>query len=168
MLNILIFAAIELVVLLSSISSTAVSVAFPDITAYFHASLVLAGWVLSIYQLVAACSMVIMGKVSDVLGRKNTFLFSCGLFFIGSLFAALAPTIQLLIAARFIQSVGFGGFVPASVGMIVEMFPKHRQQAISVNISIITAGGIIGPNVGSWLTTGLGWQRSGFLSSFIY
>ena len=133
---ILVFVAIDLVLLLSSISSTAVSVAFPNITAYYDTSLVLAGWVLSIYQLVAACSMVLMGKVSDVLGRKNTFLICSGLFVIGSLFAALAPNIQLLIAARFIQSIGGGGFVPAMIGIIVEIFPRHRQQAIGMNMSI--------------------------------
>ena len=158
MRSIFAFAAIQLVVLLSHISSTAVSVAFPNITAYYDTSLVLAGWVLSIYQLVAACSMVLMGKVSDVLGRKNTFMICSGLFVAGSLFAALAPNIQLLIAARFIQSIGGGGFVPSMVGIIIEMFPRHRQQAVGVSISIGNSGGIIGPNIGGWLVTSFGWQ----------
>jgi EmrB/QacA subfamily drug resistance transporter len=158
MKSILIFAVTHVVLLLTSISITAVSVAFPNITAYYHTSLVLAGWVLSIYQLVAACSMVIMGKVSDVLGRKNTFLICSGLFGIGSLFAALAPNIQLLIVARFIQSIGGGGLVPTIVGMIVEMYPHNRQQAIGVNMSIFNLGGIIGPSVGGWLVTSFGWQ----------
>ncbi len=155
---ILVFAGIQLVLLLSWISSTAVSVAFPNITAYYDTSLVLAGWVLSIYQLIAACSMVLMGKVSDVLGRKNTFLICSGLFVTGSLLAALAPNIQLLIAARFIQSIGGGGFVPTSIGIIVEMFPRHRQQVIGINMSINSLGGIVGPNIGSWLITTFGWQ----------
>jgi MFS family permease len=99
---------IDLVLLLSAINASAVSVAFPNITTYYDTSLVMAGWVLSIYSLVAACSMVIMGKVSDVMGRKNTFLICAGLFVLGSLLAALAPNIQLLIAARFIQSIGGG------------------------------------------------------------
>ena len=155
---VLAFIAMELVLLLSSITSTAVSVAFPNITDYFNTSLVLAGWVLSIYQLVSACSMVLMGKIGDVLGRKNTFLICCGLFGLGSLLAAMAPNIQLLIAARFIQSIGGGGMVPTSVGIIVEMFPRHRQQAVGLNMSIYSGGGIIGPNVGSWLVTSFGWQ----------
>ncbi len=155
---ILAYAAIQLVVLLSSISSTAVSVAFPKITEHYHTSLVLAGWVLSIYQLVAACSMVLMGKVSDVLGRKNTFLMCSGFFVAGSLLAALAPNIQLLIAARFIQSIGGGGFIPSLVGIIVEMFPHQRQQLIGVSMGIGNVGGIIGPNIGGWLVTNFGWQ----------
>ncbi len=155
---ILAFTAVQVVVLLSSISSTAVAVAFPNITAHYNTSLVLAGWVLSIYQLVAACSMVLMGKIGDVLGHKNIFLICSGLFVIGSLLAALAPNIQLLIAARFIQSIGGGGFMPTMVGITVEMFPRHRQQLIGVNMSINSLGGIIGPNIGSWLVTSFGWQ----------
>jgi EmrB/QacA subfamily drug resistance transporter len=155
---IFVFVAIELVLLLSSINSTAVSVAFPNITASFGTSLVLAGWVLSSYQLVAVCSMVLMGKVSDVLGHKNTLLICSGLYVIGSLFAALAPNIQLLIAARFIQSIGGGGLFPVIIGIIVELFPRHRQQLIGLNMSIFSIGGIIGPNIGSWLITGFGWQ----------
>jgi MFS family permease len=147
-MQILIFAVIELVMLLSAISSTAVSVAFPNITEYYDTSLVLAGWVLSIYQLVGACSMVLMGKVGDVLGRKNTFLICAGLFIVGS----------LLIAARFIQSIGGGGLMPSVVGMIVEMFPNKRQQMIGLNMSVFSTGGIIGPTVGGWFITQFGWQ----------
>jgi EmrB/QacA subfamily drug resistance transporter len=155
---ILVFTATELVLLLFSINSTAVSVAFPNITASFNTSLVLAGWVLSVYQLVAACSMVLMGKVSDVLGSKKTFLICSGLFIVGSLFAAIAPNIQLLIAARFVQSIGGGGLVPVIMGIIVELFPLHRQQAVGVNMGVFSFGGIIGPNIGGWLITSFGWQ----------
>jgi EmrB/QacA subfamily drug resistance transporter len=158
MRSILAYASIQIVVLLSFISSTAVAVAFPNITAHYNTSLVLAGWVLSIYQLVAACSMVLMGKVSDILGRRNTFFICSGLFILGSLFAALAPNIQILIAARFIQSVGGGGFVPTAIGMIVDILPNHRKQAIGLNVGIGNLGGIIGPTIGSWLITSFGWQ----------
>jgi EmrB/QacA subfamily drug resistance transporter len=158
MQTILVFVSIELMWLLTNISSTAVSVAFPNITMHFNTSLVLAGWLLSIYQIVAACSMVIMGKVSDVLGCKNTFLICSGLFLTASLLAALAPNIQLLIIARFIQSIGGGGSIPVAVGIIVEMFPLQRQKLIGIGMSIANFGGIIGPNVGSWLVTSFGWQ----------
>jgi MFS family permease len=149
---------IDIVLVLASINGTAISVAFPDITAYFNTSLVLAGWVLSIYQLVAACSMVVMGKVSDLLGHKNTFMICCGLFAIGSLFAALAPNIQLLIASRFIQSIGGGGLFPSMIGVTIEAFPNRRQQVIGWNMSLYPLGGIIGPGIGSWLITSFGWR----------
>lgn len=158
MQSIFIFVLVDLAVILSAINITAVSVALPNIITSFSTSLVLAGWVLSIYQLVSICSGVLMGKISDVLGSKKTYLICCCLFIIGSLFSALAPNIQLLIAARFIQSIGGGGLVPVSIGIIVKLFPRHRQRAIGINMSIIGIGGIIGPIIGSWLITGFGWK----------
>lgn len=113
---------------------------------------------MSIYQLVSACSVVLMGKVSDILGRKRTFIICAGFFIVGSLFAALAPNIYLLIVARFIQSVGGGGLLPAMIGIIYELFPRHRLQATGLSMSIANIGGIVGPNIGSWLVSSFGWQ----------
>jgi MFS family permease len=152
------YIAIQSMMLLTSINISAVSVAFPDITAFFNAPIVVTGWVLSISQLVSACTIVFMGKISDILGRKNTYIISSGLFVIGSLISALVPDIYLLIIARFIQSVGAGGLLPAMTGITFELFPRRRLQLIGLSMSIFNIGGVIGPNIGSWLVTSFGWQ----------
>src|SRR3990172_3515167 len=102
----LIFIAANVVALLASITSSSISVAFPDITSSFDTSLVMAGWVLSIYQLVSVGSMVIMGKVSDVFGRRKIFLICLALFIAGSALSAVAPNVLLLIFFRLIQGIG--------------------------------------------------------------
>jgi EmrB/QacA subfamily drug resistance transporter len=154
----LIFIAVNLVQLLAAISTSAISVAFPNITSSFNTSLVMAGWVLSIYQLVVTGSMVLMGKVSDAFGRRNTLLVCLSLFIVGSLLCAIAPDIQLLILFRLIQGIGGGGFVPSTVGIVADQFPRSRQKAIGLSMSIFPIGGIIGPNLGGWLVTTLGWR----------
>lgn len=155
---VLAFIAMHVVLLLSAINHTGVSVALLDITGYYDTSLVVAGWVLIVYQLVAVCTMVLMGKIGDIYGRKRVFLTCAILFTVGSLLAALAPNIQLLIAARFVQSIGGGGFLPLIVGIITDIFPRHRRVAIGVGMSVVNVGGIIGPNIGAWLITTFGWQ----------
>jgi EmrB/QacA subfamily drug resistance transporter len=154
----LIYISVHVLMLLASISSTAISVAFPNIMAHYNASLVTAGWVISIYQLVATGAMVLVGKVSDVMGRKRTFMLCSVLFLLGSLFSALAPNIQLLILARFVQSIGGGGFVPSVTGIIFELFPRSRQKALGFSMSVFQIGGIFGPSLGGWLLTTWGWQ----------
>jgi EmrB/QacA subfamily drug resistance transporter len=154
----LIYIAAHLFILLASINSSAVSVAFSKITDNFGASLVMAGWVLSIYQLVATVSMVLVGKIADIIGRKKTFLICAVLFVVGSALAALAPNIQLLIFARFIQSIGGGGFVPTVTGIIIDIFPNSRQKAIGFSMSVFNIGGVVGPSVGGWLLDSFGWQ----------
>ncbi|HRS01644.1 MAG TPA: MFS transporter, partial [Bacteroidota bacterium] len=116
----LIFIVISLGLLLSSISGTSVAVAFPSIIDGFGTSLITAGWVISIYQIALTIMMPLMGKLSDIIGRKVTFILCVLLFIIGSFLSAIAPSIGILIIARFIQAIGGGGFMPSATGIISE------------------------------------------------
>lgn len=144
--------------LLVAISGTAVAVAFPDITSSFNASLIMAGWVLSINQLASTAIMPLAGKAGDIFGGKRTFLISIAVFTLGSLFSALAPSIELLIAARFVQALGAGSFLPLATAIVSDQFPDSRQQAIGLFSSIMPIGMIIGPNIGGWLVGSFGWR----------
>jgi len=154
----IIFIVVSLSLLLVSISGTSVSVAFPNITAEFGASLILAGWVLSVNQLAGTVIMPLAGKAGDIFGGKRTFLLSIAIFTLGSLFSAIAPNIELLIAARFFQAIGAGAFLPLATSIISEYFPDSRQQAIGLFSSVFPIGMIIGPNIGGWLTEAFGWR----------
>jgi MFS family permease len=152
------FILIHIIVMISSISTSTISIAINDVRASFDTSLVLVGWVLSVYLLVATASAVLFGKIADIFGRKKIFIFCTGLFALGSLGAALAPNIWLLILARFVQSVGGGGIVPSMVGIVMELFPKSRQKAMGLSMSVFNLGGILGPSIGAWLVTNWGWR----------
>lgn len=154
----LIFATIGLMLILVGISGTTVSVAFPVITSSLNASLVQAGWILSIYTLVNIVAMSLVGKVSDVFGRKSVFVICLLLYTVGSMLCAIAPNIQLLIFFRVIQAMGGGGQFPVATGIIAEAFPERRQQFIGLTSSIFPIGQIIGPNIGGWLVTAFGWR----------
>jgi MFS family permease len=158
MIAYLVFFAMHLTLLLASISTNTVSVAFADITHDLHTSLVTAGWVMSIYLLVFTVSTVLMGKIGEKFGRKQTFVACSILFVVGSLVAAIAPNIQILILARLIQSLGGGGFVPVTMAIITEMFPNTRQRMVGFSLSIFNIGGIIGPAIGAWLVSSFGWR----------
>jgi EmrB/QacA subfamily drug resistance transporter len=153
-----VFAVACLALLLSGTSNSAVSVAFPQIQESLNTSLVFAGWILSIYQLVSIASMVLIGKVSDVFGRKRTFLLCMAFFIVGSLFAAIAPNVLLVVLARSVQAVGGGGLIPSVMAMMADQFPNNRQKAIALGMSFFPIGQIIGPNLGSWLLSSFGWR----------
>ncbi|MHB8104068.1 MAG: MFS transporter [Dehalococcoidales bacterium] len=154
----IVFAVGSLSFLLVSISGTSVSVAFPVITTDFNASLILAGWILSVNQLAATAIMPLAGKAGDIFGAKRIFLISIAFFTIGSLLSAIAPNIYFLIAARFIQAIGGGGFLPLMTAIASDLFPNSRQQAIGFFSSIFPIGMIIGPNIGGWLVEAYGWR----------
>jgi len=154
----LVFSTVSIALILAAISGTSVSVAFPVITASFNVSLVLAGWIISIYQLGLTATMPIVGKISDVMGRKSTFMVCLVLFMLGSLLCAIAPNVESLILFRLIQSLGGGGFMPSAVGIVAEQFPQSRQKAIGLFSSVFPIGLIIGPNLGGWLVSSFGWR----------
>ncbi|HUT68525.1 MAG TPA: MFS transporter [Dehalococcoidales bacterium] len=154
----LVFGAVSLSLLLVSISGSAIAVAFPLIISSFDTSLILAGWVLSINQLVATAVMPLAGKAGDIFGGKLTFMVSILIFTIGSLLCALAPNIELLIGARLIQAIGAGSFLPLATAIVSDQFPESRQRAIGLFSSIFPIGMIIGPNLGGWLVEAFGWR----------
>ena len=114
---------------MSSIDNTIVAVAVPQLTEAFDAPLVWIGWTITAYQLVQLVMMPVAGRLSDTLGRKRVFLWSIGLFTLGSLLCGLAPSIGWLIGARALQAVGGGGIMPSAVGIISDQFEqRHRAQ----------------------------------------
>jgi EmrB/QacA subfamily drug resistance transporter len=153
-----VFVVSSLSLLLVAISGTSVSVAFPDITDSFHAPLILAAWVLSVNQIAGTAIMPLAGKAGDIFGGKQTFLVSIAIFTLGSLLSAIAPNIEFLIAARFIQAIGAGSFLPLATAIVSDQFPNARQQAIGFFSSIFPIGMIIGPNLGGWLVESFGWR----------
>jgi len=144
--------------LLTSISNTSVSVAYPIITSHFSSSLVISGWVLSINLIVCAIIMPLSGRLTEIFGKKLVFTGSLALFVTGSLLCALAPNIYLLIFFRLIQSLGAGSFLPTTAGIISELFPDARQRMLGLLTSTFTIGMLIGPNLGGWLVSEYSWS----------
>src|SRR3990170_2251794 len=154
----LIFSIVSLALFLSSVNATTVSVAFPVIVSEFNASLVLTGWVLSVYQLVTISAMPVVAKMSESYGRKSTFMLCALMFTIGSVLCAIAPNVTLLIIFRVIQGIGGGGFLPSAAGIVSDEFPQARQRAIGLFTSIFPIGAIVGPNLGGWIVASFGWE----------
>jgi EmrB/QacA subfamily drug resistance transporter len=154
----LIFATAGLGLLMYSIDTTAVSVAFPSFMREFRANVLWAGWTISIYYIAVTVAMPLMGRVSDSFGRKRVFLLSLALFTGSSLACGLAPDIYSLIFFRFLQGVGGAAFLPTASGIVSDNFPENRERAIGLFSSIFPIGGIIGPNIGGWIVGSFSWR----------
>jgi EmrB/QacA subfamily drug resistance transporter len=154
----LVFFVVSLALLLSSIGGSAASVAFPVMISDLKTSLIMAGFVLSAYQLVVTVVMALAGKITDMLGKRTAFFTFTALFSAGSVLCALAPNVYVLIGARIIQALGGGGFMPCAAGIVSEEFPENRQRFIGLFSSIFPIGTIIGPNLGGWMVQSFGWR----------
>lgn len=158
----IVFALVSMSSLIASISNTSITVAFKDIISSFNASVVEAGWVLTISQLTFAVTMPLAGKACDIIGKKLTFVICMASFSLGSIVGLIAPNLPVLVFARFIQSIGVGGALPVVTAIVADEFPEERARYIGFLTSIFPIGQLIGPNLGGWLTMEHGW-RANFL-----
>jgi EmrB/QacA subfamily drug resistance transporter len=154
----LIFISAGLGLLMYSIDSTAVAVAFPNFIRDFDTNVLWAAWTISIYLVAVTSVMPLMGNLSDGYGRKKTFLISLILFTSSSLACGLAPNIYSLVVFRFLQGVGGASFLPTAAGIVSDQFPENRERAIGLFTSIFPIGGIVGPNLGGWMISQYSWR----------
>jgi EmrB/QacA subfamily drug resistance transporter len=92
-------------------------------------------WVLTVFLLVASVATPILGKLGDQYGKKRLLVICLAIFLLGSIVAACAWNIWILIAARAIQGAG-GALFPLSFGIIRDEFPSEK---VGVGIGLVSA-----------------------------
>ena len=142
------------------LDATIVNVALPSIRDDLGFSQANLAWVVNAYLIAFGGLLLLAGRLGDLIGQRRIFLCGLGVFTLASLLCALAPTQEVLIAARFIQ--GAGGAIGSAVilGMIVTMFPEPREQAKAIGVYsfIASAGASIGLLAGGLLTDAINWH----------
>jgi EmrB/QacA subfamily drug resistance transporter len=101
-------------------------------------------WVLTAYLLSASVMTPILGRVGDMIGKERVFVATLIALAVGSLLAAVAPSIGIMIVARVIQGVA-GGMIPVAFGIIRDEFPADKVPgAIGALASLTAVGGGLG------------------------
>jgi EmrB/QacA subfamily drug resistance transporter len=130
------------------------------IQAELHTSQGTATWVLTAYLLSASIFTPIMGRIGDMRGKKKVFVVALIALALGSLLAAVAPNIWVMIVARVIQGVG-GGVLPLAFGIVRDEFPREKVSgavgiiaslsAVGAGLGIVFAGPIVNALNYHWL-----------------
>ena len=105
-----------------------------------HTTQSAATWVLTAYLLSAAIMTPILGRVGDMVGKEHVFVVTLVALAVGSLLAAMASSIGVLIAARVIQGIA-GGMVPVAFGIIRDEFPPEKVAGAVGALASLTAVG---------------------------
>ncbi len=147
------------------VDATIVNVAVPSIIRDLKLNSTTAEWVNTVYSLVFAALLVTVGRLGDVWGRRRMYLMGLVLFAVASMLAGLAPTGDLLIAARVLQGIGGAMILPSTQSILNTNF-RGRDRAIAFGIWGATIGGMaaVGPLLGGWLTTYLDWRWAFFIN----
>ena len=146
--------------LISSMDATIVNVAIPTIRADMTASLSRLQWIIDIYTLTLASLLMLSGAAADRFGRRRVFRLGLATFAAGSLLCSLAPSVEVLIGARFVQAVGGSMLNPVAMSIITTVFTGRVERARAVGVwgAVVGISTALGPMVGGVLIDSLGWQ----------
>jgi EmrB/QacA subfamily drug resistance transporter len=145
--------------LMVSLDTQVVATALPVIRLHLHASLAALEWTVNAYTLTFAVLLITGAALGDRFGRRRMFVIGLAIFTLGSAAAALAPSIEVLIAARAVQGLGGAIVTPLTLTILSAAVPAERR-----GLALGAWGGIsglavaIGPLVGGAVVEGISWQ----------
>ncbi|RYY48212.1 MAG: MFS transporter, partial [Actinomycetales bacterium] len=136
-----------------------VNLALPAIDGDLDAGVAGLQWTVNAYTLTLAALILVGGSLGDRWGRRRVFLVGVVWFAVASLACALAPTIEVLVAARGLQGVGGALLTPGSLAIIsASIHPDDRGRAIGLWSGLAGVTTALGPLVGGTLVDAVGWR----------
>ncbi|MGW0159491.1 DHA2 family efflux MFS transporter permease subunit [Mycobacterium sp. NPDC003323] len=156
----IILASCCLSLLIVSMDATIVNVAIPSIRQDLGASASALQWVIDVYTLVLASLLMLSGAMGDRFGRRRVFQIGLTVFALGSLLCSLAPGIEALIGARFLQGIGGSMLNPVALSIISQIFtgPVERARALGIWGAVVGISMALGPTVGGLLIHVISWR----------
>jgi EmrB/QacA subfamily drug resistance transporter len=136
-----------------------VNVALPDMATALDASFTGLQWVIDAYALALAALLLLVGSIADAVGRRRTYLLGLAVFTAASLVCGIAPSVDLLVAARAVQGIGAAAMLATTIALLNTAY-SGRDLGTAFGVWGATSGAAVaaGPIIGGLLTQGLSWR----------
>jgi EmrB/QacA subfamily drug resistance transporter len=146
-----------LTMFLAALDQTIVAPALPTIARDLH-GFDSVSWVVTAYLLSATATTPILGKLSDLYGRRSVMQSSVAVFLVGSIACALAPSMFLLVCARALQGAGGGALLALANTIVADVVsPRERGRYQGYFASVFAIAGIAGPVLGGFCAQYMSW-----------
>ncbi|HKD77125.1 MAG TPA: MDR family MFS transporter, partial [Ktedonobacterales bacterium] len=143
--------------LLAALDQTIVGTAMPRIITELGGTNVT--WVVTSYLLASTVSVPIIGKLSDLYGRRVFFIGGMVIFLLGSALSGTSQNMAQLVIYRGIQGLGAGALFPIALSIIGDIFPPaERGKWQGLFVAVFGLASIVGPLLGGSITDHWGWR----------
>jgi len=145
--------------IMGPIDASIVNVTLPTLTEFFKVSISTAQWVSMIYLLIISSLLLSYGRLGDIWGYRKVYLLGVAGFTAASGLCGLAPTVEALILFRAFQGLAAGMMMAVPFAIITASFPPtERGKAIGINAVSVSVGLAMGPSLGGFIASLLGWR----------
>jgi EmrB/QacA subfamily drug resistance transporter len=152
-------------VFMSILDQTIVNIAIPRLQTAFGADIHSVQWVLTAYILAQGVATPTAGYFADRLGIKRYYIISLGAFTLGSALCGVAWSLPILIVFRILQGLGGAALFPLSITLLFREFPpQERGTAMGFFGVPALLAPALGPTLGGYLVTFVGWQAIFFIN----
>jgi MFS family permease len=118
-----------------------------------------AAWIVNAYLIAFVAVMPIAGRISDIIGRRRTFVAAYSLFIIGTIIIPTSSSLGPFLFGRVLTAIGGGAMVPVALAVVGDVYSEGtRARALGVLGAIETLGWVWGPLYGALLVRFLSWQ----------
>ncbi|RXZ68743.1 MFS transporter [Agromyces albus] len=162
-------ATVALAQLMVVLDATVVNIALPAAQADLGFSNGDRQWIITAYSLAFGSLLLLGGRLSDLWGRRRTFIIGLIGFAAASALAGAAPTFGILVGGRALQGAFGALLAPTVLAVLTTTFtiPKERARAFGIIGAIAGAGGAIGLLLGGFLTEQLDWRWNLYINVVI-
>lgn len=151
--------AVALATFMNVLDSSIANVAIPTLSGDLGVSVDEGTWVITVFSAANAVAIPLTGWLTQRIGQVKLFTGAILLFVIASAMCGLAPSLEVLLAARVLQGVAAGPLIPLSQALLLTTFPKDKGgSALSLWSMTATVGPIVGPALGGWITDRYNWS----------
>jgi EmrB/QacA subfamily drug resistance transporter len=143
-----------------------VNVALPSIKSDLHFSETNLQWVITAYAIFFGGTLLLGGRLADLLGRRRLFIAGLSVFAVSSLLCGLAWSEASLIGFRALQGLGGALLAPAALSLLMTTFAEGRERNLALGIygAASGSGAAVGVLLGSLLTSYLSWSWIFFIN----
>ncbi len=150
---------VVLATFMATLDSSIVNVALPVMSQKMHVSMGEIEWVVTSFLITVAATILIFGRLGDIIGKTKVFKFGLILFTFGSLLCGFTDSLPILVLARVVQGIGAAATMATSQGIITHVFPPNeRGRALGTIGTFVALGAMVGPPLGGLVVSAVSWK----------